>query len=84
MALKSGAVWLLSRVVEGDSGESYTQNVTVYAASAQDATNLVNAEFARLRRFSTDKQRPYLPTPKWSVDKVALDEAKLISAGITQ
>ena len=84
MPLKSGAVWLLSRVVEGDSGESYTQNVTVYAASAQDATNLVNAEFARLRRFSTDKQRPYLPTPEWSVDKVALDEAKLISAGITQ
>ncbi len=84
MPLKSGAVWLLSRVVEGDSGESYTQNVTVYAASAQDATNLVNAEFARLRRFSTDKQRPYLPTPEWSIDKVALDEAKLISAGITQ
>jgi hypothetical protein len=84
MPLKRGAVWLLSRVVEGDSGETYTQNVTVYAASAEDATNLVNAEFARLRRFSTDKQRPYLTTPEWSVDKVALDEAKLITAGITQ
>ena len=47
-------------MVEGDSGETYTQNVTVYAASAQEAKNLVNAEFARLRRFSTDKQRPYL------------------------
>lgn len=84
MALKRGAVWLLSRVVEGDSGETYTQNVTVYAASADDATNLVNAEFARLRRFSTDEQRPYLATPEWSVHKVALDEAKLITAGITQ
>ncbi len=84
MPLKRGAVWLLSRVVEGDSGESYTQNVTVYAASAQDAKNLVNAEFARLRRFGGDKQRPYLATPEWSIDKVALDEAKLITAGITQ
>jgi hypothetical protein len=84
MALKRGAVWLLSRLVEGDSGESYTQNVTVYAASADDAKNLVNAEFARLRRFSTDKQRPYHPTPEWSIQKVALDEAKLITAGITQ
>lgn len=84
MPLKRGAVWLLSRVVEGDSGESYTQNVTVYAASAQDAKNLVNAEFARLRRFSGDKQRPYLASPEWSIDKVALDEAKLITAGITQ
>jgi hypothetical protein len=84
MALSRGAVWLLSRLVEGDSGESYTQNVTVYASSAEDATNLVNAEFARLRRFSADEQRPYLPTPEWSVQKVALDEAKLISAGITQ
>ena len=84
MALKRVAVWLLSRVVEGDSGESYTQNVTVYASSAEDATSLVNAEFARLRRFSADKQRPYMATPEWSVDKVALDEAKLITAGITQ
>ena len=84
MALKRGAVWLLSRAVEGDSGESYTQNVTVYAASAEDATNLVNLEFARLRRFSTDKQRPYMATPEWSIQKVALDEAKLITAGITQ
>lgn len=84
MALKRGAVWLLSRAVQGDSGESYTQNVTVYAASADDAKNLVNAEFARLRRFSSDKQGPYLATPEWSVQKVALDEAKLITAGITQ
>ena len=84
MALKRGAVWLLSRVVDGDSGESYTQNVTVYAASAEDARNLVNGEFARLRRFSNDKQRPYLATPEWSIEKVALDEAKLITAGITQ
>jgi hypothetical protein len=84
LALKRGAVWLLSRVVDGDSGETYTQNVTVYAASAEDARNLVNGEFARLRRFSNDKQRPYLETPEWSIQKVALDEAKLITAGITQ
>ena len=84
MPLKGGAVWLLSRVVEGDSGERYTQNVTVYAASAQDARNLVNAEFARLRRFNPEKQRPYHATPEWSIDKVALDEAKLITAGLTQ
>ncbi len=71
-------------MVEGDSGESYTQNVTVYAASAQDAKNLVNAEFARLRRFSPEKQRPYQATPEWSIEKVALDEAKLITAGLTQ
>ena len=84
MALQSGAVWLLSRVVEGDSGETYTQNVTVYATSALEAKTLVNAEFARLRRFGSDKQRPYLATPEWSIDKVALDKAKLITAGITQ
>jgi len=84
MALKQGAVWLLSRSVEGDSGESYTQNVTVYATSAQEAKTLVNAEFARLRSFSSDKQRPYLATPEWSIDRVALDKAKLITAGITQ
>ena len=84
MALKRGAIWLLSRVVEGDSGESYAQNVTVYAASATEATNLVNADFARLRLITGGKQRPYWPTPEWSVQKVALDEAKLISAGITQ
>jgi hypothetical protein len=71
-------------VVEGDSGETYRQNVTVYAGSAQEATNLVNAEFARLRRFGADKQRPYLATPEWSVQMVALDQAKLITAGLTQ
>ena len=84
MALKQGAIWLLSRVVEGDSGEQYKQNVTVYASSATDAKNLVNADFAQLRRITGGKQLPYQASPEWSVQKVALDEAKLISAGITQ
>ena len=31
--MKDGAIYLLSRQVKGDHGESYMQNVTVFASS---------------------------------------------------
>jgi len=78
-----GSIYLLSRKVTGDQGESYMQNVTVFAANPDEAEALVNEQFTRLRRASNSRERPYLPTPAWRVDKVALDQHKLITADIT-
>ncbi|HEV8603033.1 MAG TPA: hypothetical protein VGQ68_06505 [Gaiellaceae bacterium] len=78
-----GAIYVLSRKVQGSNGEAFMQNVTVFADSPTAARELVNAEFARLRRASKSPERPYLPTPPWQVDKVDLDEAKVITAGLT-
>ena len=48
--MKDGAIYLLSRQVKGDHGESYMQNVTVFANSATQAKSLVDDQFAALRQ----------------------------------
>jgi hypothetical protein len=72
-----GAIYLLSRRVEGDNGELFTQNITVYASSPDHATAIVRQQFARL------KDRAYQSSPDFDVEAVTLDEYKLITAGIT-
>ena len=79
----SESVWLLSRIVNGAAGESYMQNVTVYAGSAREARSLVSAEFARLRRLTGKGGEPYEELPDWNVEQVKLDAAKLITIGLT-
>jgi len=78
-----GSIFLLSRKVQGDQGEMLMQNVTVFADSPTEAQAIVDAEFARLRRVSRSRERPYQTTPPWHVEKVALDQHKLIAAGLT-
>lgn len=78
-----GAIYLLSRNVEGAQGQTLMQNVTVFADSPTQARAIVNAEFARLRKLSRSEERPYQATPPWRVDKVSLDQHKLIAAGLT-
>ena len=51
--MKDGAIYLLSRQVNGDHGESYMQNVTVFANSAAQAKSLVDDQFAALRKTAT-------------------------------
>ena len=82
--MKDGAIYLLSRLVQGDHGESYTQNVTVFANSTAQAESLVDEQFAALRKMATGRERPYQPLPKFSVEKVSLEDYKMISAGITK
>ena len=82
--MKDGAIFLLSRLVQGNHGESYTQNVTVFANSAAQAESLVNEQFAALRKMATGRERPYRRAPKFSVEKVSLEDYKMISAGITK
>ena len=43
----------------------------------------VSTEFARLRKVSRSGERPYQVTPPWQVEKVSLDQHKLIAAGLT-
>jgi hypothetical protein len=78
-----GAIYVLSRRVQGDSGEPLMQNVTVFAESATEARALVQAEFLRLRQGSNAPERAYQPTPAFSVEKIALDAHKLITSGVT-
>jgi hypothetical protein len=78
-----GDIYLLSRKVSGDHGESYIQNVTVFAASADEAKQLVNQQFSRLRQMSRTQERAYQVLPDFNVEKVKLDVHKMISAGIT-
>jgi hypothetical protein len=82
--MKNGAIYLLSRNVNGDHGEPYVQNVTVFANSAAQAESLVNEQFAALRTMATGRERPYRRAPKFSVEKVSLEDYKMISAGITK
>ena len=82
--MKDGAIYLLSRRVTGDHGEPYTQNVTVFASSATDARDLVNDQFRRFRQADRTHGRAYLALPEFRVEKVALDEYKMITAGVTQ
>ena len=49
---KDGSIYLLSRQINGDKGEVFVQNVTVFATSQTHAKALVNEQFTRLRRIS--------------------------------
>ena len=75
-----GSIYLLSRKVQGNQGETLMQNVTVFAASSSEAQAIVEQQFARLRKAG---ERPYQVSPPWQIEKVALDQHKLIAAGIT-
>jgi hypothetical protein len=79
----NGAIYVLSRNVSGDNGESLMQNVTVFADSPSQARALVDQQFALLRKGSQSPERAYQPTPAWKVEKIALDTHKLITAGLT-
>jgi hypothetical protein len=80
---KDGSIYLLSREIRGDKGEVFMQNVTVFATSQTHAKALVNEQFARLRGISNGSEPAYQELPKFAVDKVGLDEYKMITAGIT-
>jgi hypothetical protein len=80
----NGAIYLLSRRVTGDHGEPYTQNVTVFASSAENAKQIVNDQFRMLRQGSRDQNHAYQATPEFAVEAVKLDEYKMITAGVTQ
>ncbi len=82
--MKAGAIYLLSRKVNGDHGEPYMQNVTVFANSAAQAQSLVDDQFAALRKTATGRERAYQPVPKFSVEKVSLEDYKMITAGVTK
>jgi hypothetical protein len=82
--MKDGAIYLLSRRVSGDHGEPYTQNVTVFASSATEARAIVNDQFRLLRQGSRGQNRAYQALPEFAVEKVQLDEYKMITAGVTQ
>lgn len=81
--MKDGAIYLLSRRVNGDHGESYMQNVTVFANSAAQAKSLVDQQFSALRNVDRSHERAYQALPEFAVEKVSLDKYKMISAGIT-
>ena len=78
-----GAIYLLSRQVQGDHGESFMQNVTVFASSAAQARTLVDHEFAALRTSNGTRARAYQAQPEFSVERVSLDAHKMITAGVT-
>jgi hypothetical protein len=82
--MKDGAIYLLSRQVKGDHGESYMQNVTVFANSTTQAKSLVDDQFAALRKSNgAARDLAYQKLPAFSVEKVSLDAYKMITAGIT-
>jgi hypothetical protein len=79
----SGAIYVLTRKVNGDNGESFMQNVIVFASGPEHARAIVGEQFARLRQTSGSKERAYQTTPTFAVEKVALDKHKMITAGVT-
>ena len=81
--MKDGAIYLLSRQVKGVHGESYMQNVTVFANSSTQAKSLVDDQFAALRKSTSVGDLAYQKLPEFSVEKVTLDAYKMITAGIT-
>jgi hypothetical protein len=80
----NGAIYVLTRNVEGDQGESFLQNVTVFATSAEEAQALVRKEFAQLRAGSTSAERSYRDAPAFRIDKIDLDAHKLLTNHITR
>ena len=81
--VKDGSIFLLSREIHGDKGEVFVQNVTVFATSQTHAKALVDQQFAQLRRISNTREPAYQVLPEFAVDKVTLDQHKMITAGIT-
>jgi hypothetical protein len=79
-----GAIYVLTRNVEGDLGESFLQNVTVFAGSPDEARALVHKEFAQLRAGSTAAEHPYRDAPAFRVDRIELDHHKLLTNHITR
>ena len=79
-----GAIFVLTRKVDGNQGESFLQNVTVFARSADEARALVRDEFARLRRTSTSAEHAYREAPSFGVDRIDLDVHKLLTSQITR
>ena len=79
----TGSIYVLSRQVRGDRGEEFMQNVIVFATSPTHARTIVQEQFTRLRRTSRSKENAYKPLPEFAVEKVALDEHKMITAGVT-
>jgi hypothetical protein len=82
--MKDGAIYLLSRRVSGDHDEPYTQNISVFASSASEAKQIVNDQFRLLRQSDRAQNRAYQALPEFAVEKVLLDEYKMITAGVTQ
>jgi hypothetical protein len=80
---KSGSIYLLSRKVTGDTGEPFMQNVTVFASNPEHARTIVSEQFTRLRQTSKSKEAAYQELPSFAIVKVALDEHKMITAGVT-
>ena len=80
---KDGSIYLLSREIKADKGEVFMQNVTVFAMSTTHAKALVEEQFGRLRRISNGREPAYQLLPEFAVDKITLDEHKMITAGIT-
>ena len=79
-----GAIYVLTRNVQGDQGEAFLQNVTVFAGSADEARALVRGEFAKLRAGSKSAERPYRDSPEFNVDRIDLDAHKLLTNHITR
>jgi hypothetical protein len=79
-----GQFYLLTRKVDGDHGESFNQSVAVFAKGAKQAKELVHNEFARLRKTSRSPEHPYHDTPEFDVDKIDLDEHKLLIHWVSQ
>jgi hypothetical protein len=80
---RDGSIYLLSREIKGAQGEVFRQNVTVFATSSKHAVGLVNQQFAQLRGISNGNESAYQVLPEFRVERVALDEHKMITAGIT-
>jgi hypothetical protein len=78
-----GAIYLLTRTVEGDQGESFNQSVAVYAQGPREAKELVHQEFSRIRKASKSPEHPYLDAPAFAVDQIDLDAYKLLTHWIT-
>jgi hypothetical protein len=79
-----GSIYVLTRKVDGERGAPYLQNVMVFAGSADEARVLVRDEFARLRRQSSSTEHAYRDAPAFDVDRIALDEHKLLTSHITR
>jgi hypothetical protein len=78
-----GSIFLLSRQVTGDHGESFTQNLTVFARDADHARALAYEQFAKLRALSSSPEKAYQEAPPFTAERVVLKEHKLITAGVT-
>ena len=74
----------MTRNVQGDHGESFNQSVAVFANGANQARDLVRAEFARLRKASNSPEHPYGETPEFDVNVIDLKRHKLLIHWISQ